>query len=197
MTRSERILLVQGWGLFDAGICSDGLPAQGWGTGFGLSSDCGLIGLGEAASGKIAHALRMTGPPTLHGTRWRLPARKSDQNGQGPAQEGMRLVLDATDREISVRTVPGDDPRHVKLLHAICVALRDYGAIVCDGSGDTHGWAVLVEGGDWTAYRPFGGPLGNVIRDPRADQTGDGLDRRPTDGIPWNHVRVLARSTFS
>lgn len=92
------------------------------------------------------------------------------------------------------------------MLRMICRALQRYGAIVVDGSGMTDSYAISMEldrayGGtaDWHAVGgdPPGGYWGNLIRDQLANQTGDGLGRGPTDGIPWQRMRVLATSVFS
>lgn len=196
----------EGMGVFDAGRCSDGLPQTGWGTGCGLSSSVGLITGEEVALGEIPHALRLVGPNGIDGARWRLPARKSDQNGDGPLQMGMRLRVQMTDAEIRARTVPGDDPKCRRLLWMICRALRDYGAIVVDGSGSETLYGLLMESeesvagrhsGGWRALagQPVGGYWGNVIRDRLADSTGD-RERRGTDGVPWERAQVLERSVW-
>lgn len=197
-------MTAQGWGLFDSGPCGSGLPLYGWGTGSGLSSDAGLLRgweIAELAGGApIRHALRIHAPAWCSGS-WRLPATRSDQGGDGPLQMGARFQLQATDAQIAARTVPGRDPDLTRLLHALCVAMRDYGLVVLDGAPGRQ-WTIPVEHGSTAPEiealrkRAPGGYLGNVIRDQRANQTGDGLRRRKTDGVPWERLRMLARSTW-
>lgn len=202
--RAARRVTCDGMGMFDAGRCSDGLPITGWGTGCGLSSDVGLVTGDDVQLGVIPHALRLVAPNGTHGTRWRLPARKSDQSGDGPIEMGMRLRVVMTDAEIRARTVPGDDPKCRRLLWMVCRALRDFGAIVVDGSGSDDLYGLLMESdasvagrhpGGWAAIagKPPGGYWGNVIRDRLADATGD-RQRRATDGVPWERAQVLSRS---
>lgn len=206
---AARIVRCEGMGLFDAGPCSDGLPVAGWGTGCGLSSDVGLITGEDVHSGTIRHALRLVAPPECHGTRWRLPARKSDQSGPGPIEMGMRLRLDPalTDGELQARTVPGDDPKCRRLLRMICRALRDYGAIVVDGVAEPDLYGLLMESevsvagrypGGWRALAgtPAGGYWGNVVRNAFADATGD-RTRRASDGVPWGRLQVTRNSIYA
>ncbi|MFN8174982.1 MAG: hypothetical protein U0T02_07945 [Solirubrobacteraceae bacterium] len=199
-----RTIDAQGYGLFRYGRDSDGLPFKGYGTGSGLSW-VGLLRAWDVSHGEIRHALRLTAP--VIGAGHRLPATKSDQDGPGPLEMGMRLQLDPA-VDCSTRTVPGRDPAgpETRMLRMICRALQRYGAIVVDGSGMTDSYAISMEldrahGGtaDWHAVGgdPPGGYWGNLIRDQLANQTGDGLGRGPSDGIPWQRMRVLATSVFS
>lgn len=196
----KRIVYCEGWGIFDTGACSDGLPLSGWGTGCGLSSDVGLVRRGEVEGGTIAHALRLVAPASCSGA-FRAPARKSDQDGPGPVEMGMRLRLAASDEDIRARTVIGDRPGDLATLRALLFALRDYGAIICDGT-DEHLWTFLVESrvGSCGPYSQWlgtglGGNVSNIIRGAR-NRWNDGTScGRPSDGIPWERLRVLARST--
>lgn len=204
VNNSHRRVVCEGWGLFDPGICSDGLPIQGWGTGCGLPADIGLIP--RALMGNthlpdnLGVALRLITPNWTDGIHYRLPARKSDQNGLGPVQLGMRFCL-PPELDPNSRTVPGDDPQATKLLRTIVRTLQTHGAIAVDGSGGENLWGLLYEG---PAVLPPpglpGGYWGNLIRDWRADYTYSGKlptgPRRKSDGIPWDQMRVLARSTF-
>lgn len=194
--RKQHRVYCEGWGRFDAGLCSDGLPSAGWGTGWGLSSDAGLITRRDMGHNVFDHALRLCGPPTTSG-RWRLPARKSDQGGSGPVEMGMRFMLDRSVDPES-RTVPGDDPQSTLTLRKIIRCLQTYGMVVTDGSGDENLWLLLAESpvtaGDMFASAPHG-IAGNIIRD--RSTTGDGIERRPSDGVPWEKLNVLAHSTFS
>jgi hypothetical protein len=199
-----RRLICQGWGLFDSSGCGSGLPLFGWGTGSGLSSGAGLLRGWEVtdllAGQPVRHALRIHAPAWCSGT-WRLPATRSDQAGTGPLQMGARLQLQASDDQIASRTVPGDDPDLRKLLHAICRAARDYGLVVLDGVPGRQ-WTIPTEhpitapGIDVLRRRAPNGYLGNVIRDQRANRTGDGLRRRKTDGVPWERLRMLTKGTW-
>lgn len=201
---AARTVTAEGYGLFDSGPCGSGLPLYGWGTGSGLSSGAGLLRGWEVAEvqngAPIRHALRLHAPAWCSG-QWRAPATRSDQGGNGPLQMGARLQLEVTDRQIAGRTVPGDNPALVRLLHAMCVVMRDYGLVVLDGAPGRQ-WTIPVEHGstapeiEQLRERAPGGYLGNVIRDVRANQTGDGLRRRKTDGVPWERLRVLARGTW-
>lgn len=200
----SRTITAQGWGLFDSGPCGSGLPLYGWGTGSGLSSGAGLLRgweVTELTTGKpIAHALRLHAPAWCSG-QWRAPATRSDQGGTGPLQMGARLQLQATDQQINARTVPGDNPNLERLLRALCVAMRDYGLVVLDGAPGRQ-WTIPVEHGSTAPeieqLRKLapGGYLGNVIRDQRANATGDGVRRRKTDGVPWERLRMLAKGTW-
>lgn len=200
-----RRLLCQGWGLFDSSGCGSGLPLYGWGTGSGLSSGAGLLRGWEVDellthNAPIGHALRLHAPAWCSG-QWRQPATRSDQGGTGPLLMGMRLRLEVTDQQIAARTVPGDDPDLTRLLRGLCLALRDYGAVVLDGVPDRQ-WTIPVEHGitapeiEKLRFKAPNGYLGNVIRDLRANQTRDGLKRRPSDGVPWERMRVLAKGTW-
>lgn len=200
-----RTVVCGGYGLFDSSACGSGLPLFGWGTGSGLSSGAGLLRgweVGELLdhNAPIAHALRLHAPAWCSGA-WRLPATRSDQGGASTLQMGTRLRLEATDAQINARTVPGDDPDLTKLLRGLCLTLRDYGAVVLDGVPGRQ-WTIPVEHGitapeiERLRAKAPNGYLGNVIRDLRASQTGDGLKRRPTDGVPWDRIRVLAKGVW-
>jgi len=204
INHTARTIDAEGYGLFRYGRDSDGLPLAGYGTGSGLSW-VGLLRGWDVAHGEIRHALRLTAP--VVSSRHRLPATKSDQGGDGPLEMGMRLQLDPS-VECASRTVPGRDPNgpETRMLRMICRALQRYGAIVVDGSGMTDSYAISMEldsasGGtaNWHSLGgdPPNGYWGNLIRDQLANQTGDGLARGPTDGIPWSRMRVLATSVFS
>ncbi len=201
---AARTISAQGYGLFRYGRESDGLPFAGYGTGSGLSW-VGLLRGWDVAQGEIRHALRMTAPQIS--ARHRLPATRSDQGDSSPIDMGMRLQLDPA-VDCAARTVPGRDPSgpETRMLRMVCRALQRYGVVIVDGSGQANRYALLMEldashGGtvDWSALGgdPPGGYWGNLIRDELADQTGDGLDRSPTDGIPWARMRVLATGVFS
>jgi hypothetical protein len=78
--------------------------------------------------------------------------------------------------------------------------------IVTDGSGGPNQYGLFMEQGtetggtaDWDAIlnRPPGGLWGNIIRDVNANQTGDGVPRNATTGIPWGQMRVLRTSVFA
>lgn len=197
-------MTAEGYGLFDSGPCGSGLPLYGWGTGSGLSSGAGLLRGWEVtdllAGQPVRHALRIHAPAWCSGT-WRLPATRSDQAGTGPLQMGARFQLQASDDQIASRTVPGDDPDLRKLLHAICRAARDYGLVVLDGVPGRQ-WTIPIEHPvtapviDVLRRRAPNGYLGNVIRDQRANRTGDGLRRRKTDGVPWERLRMLTKGTW-
>ncbi len=202
--RGRRTVDAQGFGIFRYGRRSNGRPVRGQGTGSGLPW-VGLLRAGEVRRGAIRHALRLVAPEVSR--RHRLPARTSDQRDRSPLVMGMRLQLD---RRVNCgrRTVPGRSRRgsETRFLRMVCVALQRYGAIVADGTRTPNLYSLQMEldrsaGGavSWrrVAGRPPGGYWGNVIRDARANATGDGLARRATDGIPWGRVRVLSRSVFS
>ncbi len=201
--RAARRVTASGFGVFRLGRDSDGAPLVGYGTGSGLPW-AGLIRAWEVRSGEIEHALRFAGP--ISGG-FRAPAVKSDQSGNEPLDMGMRLQLDPR-VDCDRRTVPGRSPSgpETRYLRMICRALQRYGAIAVDGSGGPDLYSFMMEldrryggTGDWSsaAGSPPAGYWGNLIRDARADATRDGIDRRPSDGIPWDRMRVLSRSVFS
>ncbi len=193
------------YGLFHYGRNSSGRPFYGVGTGYGLSWG-GLIRPWEVQSGAIDHALRASAP--IDSGAFRLPAIHSDcLNGcAGIVAEGLRLQLSPS-VDCAARTVPFADPggRDALLLHEICRALQVYGMIIVDGSGDPNLYGLFMEQGtdtggtaNWDAIlnRPPGGLWGNIIRDVNASDTGDGVPRNSTTGIPWDQMRVLSTSVF-
>ncbi len=197
------------YGLFHYGRDSNGRPFYGYGTGFGLSW-AGLIRAWEVRSGSIDHALRASAP--IDSATHRLPAITSDchqtaiNDCSGVIAEGLRLQLSPS-VDCAARTVPFADPGGLdtRFLREICRALQVYGMILVDGSGDPNLYGLFMEQGTeaggtapWNAIlnRPPGGLWGNIIRDVNADQTGDGVTRTSTTGIPWDQMRVLQTSVF-
>jgi hypothetical protein len=188
------------------GTPSISVPFSGWGTGSGLSILAGLIRPDEVKRDRIEHALRFTYSACNSTSAFRAPATKTDQpNGcatEDPPSAmdmGMRLQL-STSVSCDARTVPGksDTSLETRFLRMICRALQEYGMIMMDGTAP-KGLLLMMEGkatAGWTALvgAELYGSYGYLIRD--KDTPSDGLTRGPTDGIPWDKLRVLAKSVF-
>ena len=83
-------------------------------------------------------------------------------------------------------------------MRIICKALQDYGMIVMDGTGDRL-LAFQMEDdttADWPSLigTQHNGGWGYLLRDETSP--ADGASRDASSGIPWNRMRVLARSDF-
>ena len=197
------------YGLFHYGRGSDGRPFYGVGTGYGLSWG-GLIRPWEVQTERSITRSGHRAP--IDSSFHRLPAIRSDcvrtaiNDCSGIVAEGVRLQLSPS-VDCAARTVPFADPggRDTRFLHEICRALQVYGMIIVDGSGDPNLYGLFMEQGtevggtaDWAAIlnRPPGGLWGNIIRDANASQTGDGVARNATTGIPWGQMRALRTSVF-
>jgi hypothetical protein len=186
------------------GSPSTGVPFAGAGVGGGLSITAGLIRAEDFTAGEIRHALRFaySAPDFVNGVR--SPATKSDQGSQprDPSTAmvmGMRLQLDPA-VNCEARTVPTESSpgRQTQLLRMICRALQRYGMIVMDGTADRK-VVMMMEHSDTAGWPAILGPERQqsyswLIRD--ASSAGDGLSRTASSGIPWDRLRVLARSTF-
>jgi len=187
---------------------SHSVPFQGAGTGSGLSYLAGLIRPQEVGEGEIRHAIRFAYSNCDSSDQFRPPAVKTDQpknctSTQAPASErmdmGMRLQLDAA-VDCSTRTVPdkADTSTETRFLRIFCKALQDYGMIMLDGTGPgglviymeneaTAGWSGVVGA-------ELYGSFSYIVRD--QDTPDDGLTRGPSDGIPWEKLRVLEKSAW-
>jgi hypothetical protein len=213
---AARVIRAEGAGLFHYnndrarlnpdGSASVSLPIAGQGTGSELSILAGLIRPEEVRRGGIHHALRLAYSNIDSSNRFRPPAARTDQPlgvaTRTPAAAmdmGMRLQLDP-EVDCDLRTVPGaaNDSTETRFLRLVCHALQDYGMIMADGSGPR---AIVIEmEHDATAgWESIIGPAPNgsygfVARDEHTPD--DELDRDASDGIPWNRLRVLARSEF-
>jgi hypothetical protein len=209
-------LSAQGAGLFhynnDGGILnpngtpSHSIPFSGFGTGSGLSILAGLIRPDEVRLGRINHALRFAYSASDFNSGYRAPAIKTDQpNGtstRNPAtamEMGTRFQLDPSvncaTRTAGGRSASSLETRYVRI---ICKALQDYGMIVMDGTGDRL-LAFQMEDdstADWPSLigTQHNGGWGYLLRDQTSP--ADGASRDASSGIPWNRMRVLARSDF-
>lgn len=182
------------------------VPFQGWGTGSGLSILAGLIRPDEVKQGKIAHALRFAYSACNSTNTFRPPATRTDQpkgcateDAPSAMEMGMRLQLSAT-VDCDARTVPGKSATSLetRFLRMICHALQDYGMIMIDGT-QPKGLLLMMEGkatASWSSLvgAELYGSYGYLLRD--KDTPPDGLTRGPSDGIPWDKLRVLAKSVF-
>lgn len=114
---------------------------------------------------------------------------------------GMRLQLDP-DVDCDARTTPVPDGTdgvlETRFLRMFCRTLQDYGMIMLDGTGPdglviymenevTAGWSDYIGVELWESYS-------YIVRDQTTPD--DGLQRGPTDGIPWHKLRVLETSAF-
>ncbi len=183
-------------------------PFEGAGTGSGLSYLAGLVRPAEVTGGKILHAIRFAYSNCDSSNQFRAPATKTDQpknctSTPAPAEErmdmGMRLELDPT-LDCNTRTVPGkaDTSNETRFLRIFCRALQEYGMIMLDGTGP-GGLVIYMEneataGFNQSVGAELYGSYSYLIRD--QDSPSDGLTRGPTDGIPWEKLRVLAQSSF-
>jgi hypothetical protein len=188
------------------GSPSHSIPFTGAGTGSGLSILAGLIRPDEVRLGRINHALRFAYSASDFTNSYRAPAVKTDQpNGtstRNPATAmdmGMRFQLDPS-VNCATRTVGGrsDSSLETRYLRIICKALQDYGMIVMDGTGDRL-LAFQMEDeatADWPSIigTQHNGGWGWLLRDQTSP--ADGVSRDASSGIPWNRMRVLARSDF-
>jgi hypothetical protein len=160
------------------------------------------------SQGEIRHAIRFAYSNCDSSDQFRAPAVKTDQPKnctatQAPASErmdmGMRLQLDAG-VDCSARTVPdkADTSTETRFLRIFCKALQDYGLIMLDGTGPsglviymeneaTAGWSGIVGA-------ELYGSFSYIVRD--QDTPDDGLTRGPSDGIPWEKLRVLEKSAW-
>jgi hypothetical protein len=211
-----RVIRAEGAGLFHNnndrarlnpdGSASLSLPFAGHGTGSELSILAGLIRPEEVRRGGIHHALRLAYSNVDSSNRFRPPAARTDQplgvdtrTPEAAMDMGMRLQLDPA-VDCDTRTVPGadNDSSETRFLRLVCHALQDYGMIMADGSGpksiviemeheDTADWASIIGPAPNGSY-------GFVARDEHT--MDDELDRDASDGIPWDRLRVLARSDF-
>jgi hypothetical protein len=211
-----RVIRAEGAGLFHYnndgerlnpdGSPSVSLPFAGQGTGSELSILAGLIRPEEVRRGGIHHALRLAYSNIDSSNRFRPPAARTDQPSGGETRTpeaamdmGMRLQLDP-EVDCDLRTVPGkaNDSTETRFLRLVCHALQDYGMIMADGSGPqaiiiemeheaTAGWESIIGPAPYGSY-------GFVARDEHTPD--DDLVRDASDGIPWDRLRVLARSDF-
>lgn len=187
-------------------------PFDGWGTGSGLSYFAGLVHHKEVEAGTIPHALRFAYSCAHSSDAYREPATKTDQphpicgnNTNADADfamdMGMRLQLDP-DVDCEARTTPVPDGTdgvlETRFLRMFCHALQDYGMIMLDGTGPdglviymenevTAGWSDHIGAELWESYS-------YIVRDQTTPD--DGLQRGPSDGIPWHKLRVLETSVF-
>jgi hypothetical protein len=184
------------------------VPFHGAGTGSGLSYFAGLIRAAEVADGHIRHAIRFSYSNCDSSDQFRAPATKTDQpknctSTQAPVDErmdmGMRLQLDPT-LDCSTRTVPGkaDTSTETAFLRTFCRALQEYGMIMLDGTSP-GGLLFYMEnestaGFDAVIGEEINGGFAYIIRD--QGSPSDGLTRGPSDGIPWERLRVLETSVF-
>jgi hypothetical protein len=191
----------------------DGSPSHsiaflGSGTGSGLSYLAGLVRPAEVIAGEIRHAIRFAYSNCDSSNQFRPPANKTDQpknceTGLSPEEQrmdmGMRLQLDPS-LDCSTRTVPSkaDTSSETRFLRIFCKALQDYGMIMLDGTG-AGGLFFYIEHSATANWQPVIGAehyesFGYLIRD--QDTPSDGLTRGPSDGIPWEKLRVLEKSAW-
>jgi hypothetical protein len=76
--------------------------------------------------------------------------------------------------------------------------MQDYGMVMLDGTGP-GGLVIYMENELTADWAPKIGlelydSYSYIVRDQTTPD--DGLARGPTDGIPWDRMRVLATSTF-
>ena len=188
------------------GSPSHSIPFSGFGTGSGLSILAGLIRPDEVRLGRINHALRFAYSASDFTNSYRAPAIKTDQpngtstrNAATAMDMGMRFQLDPSvncaTRTAGGRSASSLETRYVRI---ICKALQDYGMIVMDGTGDRL-LAFQMEDdttADWPSLigTQHNGGWGYLLRDETSP--ADGASRDASSGIPWNRMRVLARSDF-
>lgn len=213
INHSTKVVYCDGYSVTDCGSgvgsepCDNGLPKAGAGTGCGLTWP-GLIRASDVGAGRIEHALRFAGPDWTSG-RYRLPAIKSDQDGPGPLDMGMRIYLDISDADIDKRTLPNlsSVSREVRFLKMFCTALKEYGAISSDGQGSddisfhiendtrkggTASWKSLIGSTpikDGSAVPYYGWLIRSKLIYPDSGW-------RDTDGVPWEKIKVLSTSIF-
>jgi hypothetical protein len=185
---------------------SHSIAFEGGGTGSGLSILAGLIRPEEVRMGRINHALRFAYSAADFSNRYRAPAIRTDQpkntstrNAATAIDMGMRLQLDPA-VDCAARTVPGraNTSPETRFLRIVCKALQEYGMMPMDGTGDRT-LLFQMEGdatADWSSVigSEHNDGWGYIVRDQTTPD--DGLSRDDTSGIPWDLMRVLARSDF-
>jgi hypothetical protein len=187
-------------------------PFEGWGTGSGLSYYAGLVHHREIDDGVIPHAIRFSYSCAHATDTFRAPATKTDQphpicgdqndpTGAGSMEMGMRLQLDPS-VDCDARTTPvprgTEGELETRFLRMLCHAMQDYGMVMLDGTGP-GGLVIYMENELTADWAPKIGlelydSYSYIVRDQTTPD--DGLARGPTDGIPWDRMRVLATSTF-
>lgn len=98
----------------------------------------------EIEAGVINHALAFASPK--NNNKFRPPASKTDGNGSGPFEEGMRFQLDPS---VNCAGMP------TKAEKAICTALQVYGAYDVDNTGGGTGF-FFQSNGDPSVYQAAG-----------------------------------------
>jgi hypothetical protein len=156
------------------------------GRGSGISQIAGVITPQDIRSGVIRHALAISYNRSLVSSGYVWPAVKSDGTATGSktVKMGQRLRLNITDAEINA--IKSTDSQKTAIAKMIARAMRDYGAIVVDGTSSA--FAVFLA--NPLSYTSLG------LASPWDALLGPGpyyvTPIMRSSGIPWSKLQVLA-----